>query len=44
MASSYNKRGLVAEVMVDGADFAVVADRILPEHIFAAERVPDFLS
>ena len=43
MASSYNSRGFVAEVMVDGADFAVVADRILPEAITAAERVPDFL-
>ena len=43
MASSYNSRGFVAEVMVDGADLAVVADRIAPETIFAAERVPDFL-
>jgi diaminopimelate decarboxylase len=43
MASSYNSRGFVAEVMVDGDKFAVVADRILPEVITAAERVPDFL-
>ncbi|WP_340589426.1 diaminopimelate decarboxylase [Erythrobacter alti] len=43
MASSYNSRGFVAEVMVDGADFAVVADRILPGSIADAERVPDFL-
>ncbi|MDE1467838.1 diaminopimelate decarboxylase [Aurantiacibacter sp. D1-12] len=43
MASSYNSRGFVAEVMVDGADFAVVADRILPGAIADAERVPDFL-
>ena len=43
MASSYNSRGFVAEVMVDGDKFAVVADRILPEEITAAERVPDFL-
>ena len=43
MASSYNSRGFVAEVMVDGERFAVVADRILPEEISAAERVPDFL-
>jgi len=43
MASSYNSRGFVAEVMVDGDKFAVVADRILPEAISAAERVPDFL-
>lgn len=43
MASSYNSRGFVAEVMVDGDRWAVVADRILPEAITAAERVPDFL-
>lgn len=43
MASSYNSRGFVAEVMVDGAKYAVVADRILPEEISAAERVPEWL-
>jgi len=43
MASTYNSRALVPEVMVDGDKFAVVADRILPETIIAAERVPDFL-
>ncbi|MCZ8326010.1 MAG: diaminopimelate decarboxylase [Sphingomonadaceae bacterium] len=43
MASSYNSRGFVAEVMVDGDQFAVVADRILPEAITAAERVPAWL-
>lgn len=43
MASSYNSRGFVCEVMVDGDKFAVVADRILPEAITAAERVPDWL-
>ena len=43
MASSYNSRGFVAEVMVDGDRFAVVADRILPEAISAAERVPEWL-
>ncbi|MFM5924860.1 MAG: diaminopimelate decarboxylase [Novosphingobium sp.] len=43
MASSYNSRGFIAEVMVDGDKWAVVADRILPEVITAAERVPDFL-
>ena len=44
MASSYNSRGFVAEVMVDGDKYAVVADRILPEEITAAERVPDWLA
>ncbi|HWK42993.1 MAG TPA: diaminopimelate decarboxylase [Croceibacterium sp.] len=43
MASSYNSRGFVAEVMVDGDRYAVVADRILPESIADAERVPDWL-
>jgi len=44
MASTYNSRALVPEVMVDGDKFAVVAERILPEAIIAAERVPDFLN
>ncbi|APE28184.1 diaminopimelate decarboxylase [Aurantiacibacter gangjinensis] len=43
MASSYNSRGFVAEVMVDGSQFATVADRIPPGDIADAERVPDFL-
>lgn len=43
MASSYNSRGIVAEVLVDGDRFAVVADRISPAEIMAAERVPDWL-
>ena len=43
MASSYNSRGFVAETMVDGDRFAVVADRILPEVISSAERVPEWL-
>jgi diaminopimelate decarboxylase len=43
MASSYNSRGIVAEVLVDGDRFAVVADRITPAEIMAAERVPDWL-
>jgi diaminopimelate decarboxylase len=44
MASSYNSRGFVAEVMVDGDKVASVADRILPAEITAAERVPDWLA
>ncbi len=43
MASSYNSRGFVPEVLVDGDRYAVVADRIPPEEIYAAERVPDWL-
>jgi len=44
MASTYNSRALVPEVLVDGDRFAVVADRIDPETILAAERVPDWLT
>ena len=44
MASSYNSRGFVAEVMVRGDRFDVVADRILPSEIMDAERVPDWLT
>jgi diaminopimelate decarboxylase len=44
MASTYNSRALVPEVMVDGGRFAVVAERILPETILAAETIPDWLS
>jgi diaminopimelate decarboxylase len=44
MASTYNSRPLVPEVMVDGDKFAVVADRIQAETILAAERLPDWLS
>ena len=43
MASTYNSRALVPEVMVDGADYAVVAERVMPERLIAAEHVPDFL-
>ena len=44
MASSYNSRGFVAEVLVDGDKFAVVADRIAASSIMDAERVPDWLA
>jgi diaminopimelate decarboxylase len=43
MASSYNSRGFVPEVLVDGDRFAVVADRIAASAIMDAERVPDWL-
>lgn len=43
MASTYNSRPLVPEVLVDGDKFAVVAERILPSTILAAEHVPDWL-
>jgi diaminopimelate decarboxylase len=43
MASSYNSRGFVPEVLVDGDKFAVVADRIEAGAIMDAERVPEWL-
>ncbi len=43
MANTYNSRAMVPEVMVDGDRWAVVADRITPATILAAEHVPDFL-
>lgn len=43
MASTYNSRGLVPEVLVDGDRYAIVADRIEPATILAAERVPEWL-
>jgi diaminopimelate decarboxylase len=44
MASSYNSRGFVAEVLVDGDKFAVVAERIDAGSIMDAEKVPDWLA
>jgi len=44
MASTYNSRALVPEVLVDGDRYAVVADRIDPQTILAAERLPDWLT
>lgn len=44
MASSYNSRGFVPEVMVDGDQFAVVAKRIEASAIMEAEPLPDFLA
>jgi diaminopimelate decarboxylase len=43
MASTYNSRALVPEVLVDGSRYAVVADRIAPAQIMSAERVPEWL-
>lgn len=43
MASTYNSRGLVPEVLVSGDRFAVVAERIIPATILDAEHVPDWL-
>ncbi|MBB3956025.1 diaminopimelate decarboxylase [Novosphingobium sediminicola] len=44
MANTYNSRALVPEVMVNGDQWAVVANRIDPAAILAAEQVPDWLA
>ncbi|GAB5348000.1 diaminopimelate decarboxylase [Alteriqipengyuania sp. 357] len=43
MASSYNSRGFVAEVLVSGDRYDTVADRIDAGAIMDAERVPEWL-
>jgi len=43
MANTYNSRPMVPEVLVDGDRYAVVAERIEPAEIMAAEHVPDWL-
>lgn len=43
MANTYNSRALVPEVMVSGDKWAIVANRIDPATILAAEQVPDWL-
>ncbi len=43
MASTYNSRPLVPEVLVDGDRFAVVAQRVTVEQVMAAETIPAWL-
>jgi diaminopimelate decarboxylase len=43
MASMYNSRALVPEVMVDGDKYGIVADRLDPQTTIAAEKLPDWL-
>lgn len=43
MASTYNSRPLVPEVLVDGDRFAVVRPRESVEDLIARDRVPDWL-
>ncbi len=43
MASTYNSRDLVPEVLVDDDRYSVVADRIKASQVMAAERVPEWL-
>ncbi len=43
MSSSYNTRPLVPEVLVNGADYAVVRPRFDTEALIALDRVPSWL-
>jgi diaminopimelate decarboxylase len=43
MASTYNARPLVPEVLVKGADYSVVRRRVEVEEMLAWESVPDWL-
>jgi diaminopimelate decarboxylase len=44
MASDYNSRPRAAEVLVEGASFAVVKPRVEPAAAFADERLPAWLA
>lgn len=44
MASTYNCRARVPEVLVDGDRFAVVADRITPQTMLAAQHLPFWMA
>ena len=44
MASAYNTRALVPEVMVNGADASVIRDRISVDDMLSRESLPDWLS
>jgi diaminopimelate decarboxylase len=42
-AGTYNTRALVPEVLVNGADWAVVRPRVSAEQLIALDRLPDWL-
>ena len=44
MASTYNTRPLVPEIMVNGGDFAVVRERITVDDMLAREGLPGWLA
>lgn len=43
MASTYNSRALVPEVLVSRDRFAVIADRLVPEQYLARQHIPAWL-
>jgi len=44
MSSTYNARPLAAEVLVDGARFAVVRERQTHEELLHGQRLPEWLT
>jgi diaminopimelate decarboxylase len=44
MASMYNSRDLIAEVLVSGKEFAVIRKRITVDDVMARETVPDWIA
>ena len=44
MSSTYNGRDLIPEVLVNGGEYAVVADRLRIDDMMNRERVPDWLA
>ncbi len=44
MASAYNTRPLVPEVMVNGADYTVIRERITIDDMLSRETLPDWLA
>ena len=44
MASTYNSRPLVPEVLVRGADYAVIRERITVDDLLAREAIPSWLA
>jgi diaminopimelate decarboxylase len=44
MASMYNSRAMVPEVLVDGDRYAVVAERLPPQATMDAENMPEWLA
>jgi len=44
MSSTYNGRDLIPEVLVNGAEYAVVAERLKIDAVMSREHVPDWLT
>ena len=44
MASAYNARALTPEVLVNGAEWAVVQERIAIEAMLATQRLPPWIA